>query len=155
MSKREITVEVDFCYGHRLLGYTGKCSHYHGHNARVQVCITGLRLNDLGFVVDFSDLKTGLKTWINSHWDHHMILNHNDPGLKPMNEIDSWVTAINDNPTAEWMAERLAQIVTDELIPEYGEEGIELVYVKVWETPTSFATFRADGTCECGGERCK
>ena len=153
--QREIAVEVDFCYGHRLLGYSGKCSHYHGHNAKVQVCITGPELNELGFVVDFSDLKSGLKDWINTHWDHHMILNLADPGLESMRTIDSWVTAINTNPTAEWMAEALASVVNQELIPQYKEKDIKLVSVKVWETPTSFATFRADGTCESGGERCK
>jgi len=149
--KREITVEVDFCYGHRLLGYTGKCSHYHGHNARVEVCVSGSQLNALGFIVDFSILKGGLRDWINANWDHHMILNQFDPGFKSMSNVDSWVLAVDSNPTAEWMVGRLAQVVVEDLIPQYEEENIQLVSIKLWETPTSYATWRPDGIeCSCG-----
>ena len=31
----QVTKEIHFCYGHRLLDYNGKCMHPHGHNARV------------------------------------------------------------------------------------------------------------------------
>ena len=29
-----VTQEIDFCYGHRLLNYGGKCRYLHGHNGR-------------------------------------------------------------------------------------------------------------------------
>ena len=32
-----VTKRIDFCYGHRLLGYQGKCCHLHGHNGRAIV----------------------------------------------------------------------------------------------------------------------
>ncbi len=32
-----VTIEIDFCYGHRLLDYQGKCAHPHGHNGRGQI----------------------------------------------------------------------------------------------------------------------
>ena len=32
-----VSREIDFCYGHRLLNYAGKCRHLHGHNGRVVI----------------------------------------------------------------------------------------------------------------------
>ena len=34
-----VTREIDFCYGHRLLNYDGKCSYLHGHNGRAIITI--------------------------------------------------------------------------------------------------------------------
>ncbi len=33
----EVTKEIRFCYGHRLLQYEGKCRHLHGHNGRAVI----------------------------------------------------------------------------------------------------------------------
>jgi 6-pyruvoyltetrahydropterin/6-carboxytetrahydropterin synthase len=147
--KREVAIEIDFCYGHRLLGYTGKCSHYHGHNAKIEVAVSSKQLDQLGFVIDFSLLKSELKNWINENWDHHMILNQEDPVIKSIQQVDPWVTAINTNPTAEWMVATLATYIKYTLLPKLEQQifadpnrryTIELEYVKIWETPTSFAT---------------
>ena len=34
-----VTREIDFCYGHRLLNYDGKCKYLHGHNGRAVITI--------------------------------------------------------------------------------------------------------------------
>ncbi|MFP6574748.1 MAG: 6-carboxytetrahydropterin synthase, partial [Pirellulaceae bacterium] len=34
-----VTRQIDFCYGHRLLNYEGKCRHLHGHNGRAVIKI--------------------------------------------------------------------------------------------------------------------
>ena len=59
-----ITQQIDFCYGHRLLNYSGKCRHLHGHNARVLVVLEGDALDERGMLVDFSEVKNALRTWI-------------------------------------------------------------------------------------------
>ena len=45
-----VTREIDFCYGHRLLNYEGKCRHLHGHNGRAVITLQGpeLTLRDAG-----------------------------------------------------------------------------------------------------------
>ncbi len=35
-----LTQEIDFCYGHRLLNYSGKCRHLHGHNGRAVIVLS-------------------------------------------------------------------------------------------------------------------
>ena len=34
-----VTREIDFCYGHRLLNYEGKCRHLHGHNGKALITL--------------------------------------------------------------------------------------------------------------------
>ena len=34
-----VTRQIDFCYGHRLLNYEGKCRYLHGHNGRAVIVI--------------------------------------------------------------------------------------------------------------------
>jgi 6-pyruvoyltetrahydropterin/6-carboxytetrahydropterin synthase len=48
---------IQFCYGHRLMDYTGKCRHPHGHNGRVEVEMTAKKLDRRGMVMDFGEIK--------------------------------------------------------------------------------------------------
>ena len=74
-----ITREIDFCYGHRLLNYDGKCRHLHGHNGRAIITIAADSLDDRGMVFDFSDVKKAVATWIDENLDHRMLLCKDDP----------------------------------------------------------------------------
>ncbi|MBI4699265.1 MAG: 6-carboxytetrahydropterin synthase, partial [Nitrospirae bacterium] len=53
----ELIVDQQFSAAHQLRGYKGKCERLHGHNWRVQVSVSSERLNDIGLVIDFHDLK--------------------------------------------------------------------------------------------------
>ena len=52
-----VSREIDFCYGHRLLDYQGKCRHLHGHNGRVLITLEADALDERGMVLDFGDIK--------------------------------------------------------------------------------------------------
>ena len=60
----QVTREIDFCYGHRLLNYNGKCRHLHGHNGRAVITIESAGLDELGMVMDFTEIKRVVSTWI-------------------------------------------------------------------------------------------
>ena len=34
-----VSREINFCYGHRLLNYPGKCCHLHGHNGKLTITL--------------------------------------------------------------------------------------------------------------------
>ena len=34
-----VSREITFCYGHRLLNYSGKCRHLHGHNGKAIITL--------------------------------------------------------------------------------------------------------------------
>src|SRR6185312_17415265 len=74
-----VTKEFRFCYGHRLLNYAGKCKHLHGHNGRAVVTLEAPALDPLGMVLDFTEIKRVLGTWIDDALDHRMLLHRDDP----------------------------------------------------------------------------
>lgn len=128
----KVTKHIDFCYGHRLLNYEGMCRHLHGHNGRVELDIESDRLDPRGMVVDFSDIKHVVKAWIDETLDHRMLLNKADPLLPALrNEL---VFVMDDNPTAE----NIAKLIFNHA----RSQGLPVTEVRLWETPSSFATYR-------------
>ena len=124
-----VTKRIDFCYGHRLLDYDGVCKHPHGHNAMVEVDVRTDRLDGRNMVADFSDIKKIVKGWIDRELDHKMILRHDDPLVKPLQALGETIYILASNPTVE----RIAKLIFD----KSREQGLDVVAVRVWETPTS------------------
>lgn len=128
-----VTKKIEFCYGHRLLDYDGVCKHPHGHNASVEIDVRTGGLDNRNMVVDFSDIKRTVKGWIDRELDHKMILRQDDPLVEPLRALGEPMYLLESNPTVE----RIAR-----LIFEKGRElGIPIVTVRVWETPTSVASY--------------
>jgi 6-pyruvoyltetrahydropterin/6-carboxytetrahydropterin synthase len=73
MAVHGVSCTIRFCYGHRILGHKGGCGHPHGHNARAEVECRG-PLDRLGMVVDFGEVQARLRGFVDSTWDHWMIL---------------------------------------------------------------------------------
>jgi 6-pyruvoyltetrahydropterin/6-carboxytetrahydropterin synthase len=127
------TKRIDFCYGHRLLDYDGVCKHPHGHNAIAEIDVRTDALDRRNMVADFSDIKRLVKGWIDRELDHKMILRHDDPLVAPLRALGEPMYLLESNPTVE----RIAKLIYDK-----GRElGLDIVTVRVWETPTAFATY--------------
>lgn len=126
---------IEFCYGHRLLDYDGVCKHPHGHNAVVDVEMRADQLDARNMVVDFPDVKRVVKGWIDRELDHRMILRHDDPLVTPLAALGEPVFLLESNPTVE----RLARLIFDIA----AAEGLPVIRVTLWETPSSFATYQA------------
>lgn len=129
----KVTKSIDFCYGHRLLNYEGKCRHLHGHNGRVEIELEGEELDDLGMLTDFGEIKRVMKKWIDDNLDHRMILNRADPAVEFLKQQGEPMYLIDENPTAETIA-RL-------IFKETQKQGFPVARVVLWETPDSFATY--------------
>jgi 6-pyruvoyltetrahydropterin/6-carboxytetrahydropterin synthase len=128
-----VTKRIDFCYGHRLLDYNGVCQHPHGHNAVAEIEVRTSALDSRNMVCDFTDIKRIIKRWIDQEIDHRMVLRRDDPLVQPLQQLGEPMYLLESNPTAE----RIAR-----LIFEYAaSQGLPVVRVKVWETPTSFAEY--------------
>ena len=131
-----VTREIDFCYGHRLLNYEGKCRYLHGHNGRAVITVEGDKLDHRGMVLDFSDIKKSVSTWIDDNLDHRMILHQADPVAPILQEMGEPLYLLDENPTAE----NIAKLIFDQtrLL------GVPIVEVRLWETPRCFATYVAE-----------
>ena len=129
-----LTQEIDFCYGHRLLNYAGKCRNLHGHNARAEILLAGETLDHRGMLLDFTEIKNLLKTWIDVHLDHQMLLHQDDP-LRPVLELQGQpLFLMESNPTAE----NIARLIFEKAV----SLGLPVHEVRLWETPKSSAIFR-------------
>jgi 6-pyruvoyltetrahydropterin/6-carboxytetrahydropterin synthase len=129
-----VTREIDFCYGHRLLNYDGKCKYLHGHNGRAVIAIQSPQLDERGMVMDFSEIKRVVSTWIDEHLDHRMILHRNDPAVPLLKKLGEPMHLLDVNPTAENIARLIFDFATS--------QGFPVVETRLWETPRCFATYR-------------
>ena len=129
-----VSREIDFCYGHRLLNYDGKCRHLHGHNGRAIITIEAENVDGAGMVVDFNEIKRRINGWIDEHLDHRMFLHRDDPIAPLLEEQGEPMYLLDVNPTAENIARLIADVAR--------QEGVPVVEVRLWETPHCFATYR-------------
>lgn len=128
-----VTEEVRFCYGHRLMEYVGRCARLHGHNARVEIVLGAQSLDSRGFVMDFGDLETRARAWIDERFDHRLLLRRDDPVIPLLEAAGESYVALDENPTAEF----LARTIFDRL----KADGLPVLAVRFWETETSVASY--------------
>jgi len=116
--------EFKFEAAHYLPRYDGPCGQMHGHSYKLQVGVVGNVNPENGMVLDFGKLKETVNVLLIQHLDHTCL-----------NEITSYLGFPADMPTAEnmvvWIAERLSA--------PFQKDGLQLEFVKLWETDTSFA----------------
>jgi len=130
----QVRRELSFCYGHRLLGYDGKCARLHGHNGRAVLTLEAPSLDELGMVADFHAIRAHLGAWIDATLDHRLILHRDDPALPALLDLGEPVYVVDFNPTAE----NLARCIHDQA----RAVRLPVVEVCLWETPTCCATYR-------------
>lgn len=129
-----VSKSVSFCYGHRLLNYNGKCAHLHGHNARAVITLESSELDAQGMVEDFSRVKQLVWDWLDAEVDHTLLLHRDDPVLPVLQAAGERVRITDFNPTAENIARMIFEHVA--------AEGYPVVDVTLWETETSYASYR-------------
>ena len=114
----EIKVTAEFSGAHNLREYQGRCERLHGHNWRVEVIVSGDKLNKTGMLIDFRKIKSQLKK-ITDKLDH-----------KYLNELRYFKRF---NPTSE----NIAKYIYDNLIKRVSS----LKTVTVWESADSSACY--------------
>lgn len=121
-----VSKEFTFDAAHHLHAYEGKCKNLHGHTYKVVLGVSGYP-DDRGLVIDFADLKKIWKEKIEIYLDHRYL----NKTLPPMN-----TTAEN---MVVWIYEKLA-----EALPEKSFDGARVEFIRLYETPTSYAEARRE-----------
>ena len=119
-----IVCSVHFDAAHFLKNYPGKCARTHGHRWHITVQVSGMELNNIGILIDFTDIKTYLRE-ITDKFDHQLI---NE--VEPFDQI---------NPTAENLSKYIYKAFKERLSNSYPK--LNLDYVEVAENPNSKATY--------------
>ncbi len=110
-----VTKEFTFDSAHFLPKYFGKCENLHGHTYKLHVTVQVPTLDEQGLAYDFVTLKQVVKDNIVDVLDHRLI-----------NDIIPISSAEN---IAVWIWEQISA-------------KIPLFEIVLWETPTSFVTYR-------------
>jgi 6-pyruvoyltetrahydropterin/6-carboxytetrahydropterin synthase len=100
--------------------------------------------------LSFGDIKQAFRGWLDENFDHHLLLNSEDPllsllGDNPYEMYYPGLVLCRGDPTTEnismWIGEWTAN--------EYSDTGLQRVKCEVWETQVNSATWEAD----CGSGR--
>ncbi|OEH93847.1 6-carboxytetrahydropterin synthase QueD [Bacillus solimangrovi] len=123
-----VSKEFTFDAAHHLHQYEGKCKNLHGHTYKVVFGISGF-VDEIGLVVDFTDIKQIWKEDIEVYLDHRY-LNETLPKM---------------NTTAEnmvvWIYEQMKTSL-EKRQEQYNEARVE--FVRLYETPTSYAEVKRE-----------
>ncbi|MDN6280303.1 MAG: 6-carboxytetrahydropterin synthase [Psychroflexus sp.] len=104
----------------------GKCNnpHYHGHNYKLIVSVTGEIDPETGFVIDLKELKEIIKADVEEAFDH-----------KNLNiQVEEFR---NLNPTAE----NIAVVIYNRIKPSLSSQ--HELEITLYETPRNFVTYKA------------
>jgi 6-pyruvoyltetrahydropterin/6-carboxytetrahydropterin synthase len=122
----ELRVITRFAAAHRLAMVGSKCENLHGHNWKIEVFLTGNRLNDAGVLMDFGDIKALLRDII-GRLDHQFL-----------NELPIFAGC---QPSSE----RIAAFVAEELQKAIGGPSVRVSRVSAWESDDACATYIPEG----------
>jgi 6-pyruvoyltetrahydropterin/6-carboxytetrahydropterin synthase len=118
----ELKVITQFSAAHRLENFYGKCEALHGHNWKVEVFLTGDRLDDAGLLLDFGVIKARTNELM-AEIDHQYL-----------NELPDFR---QQNPSSE----NLARVIFHRLAVVLNDDRVRLSRVNVWESDTSCASY--------------
>lgn len=114
----ELMVEDTFDAAHALRGYHGPCENLHGHTWKVQAFLNGDKLNEIGLVADFKEIKKQLVSVL-AAFDHNYL-----------NEVPPFDKL---NPSSENLARHIYNKMKEKL-PAIGR-------VTVWESAATCASY--------------
>jgi 6-pyruvoyltetrahydropterin/6-carboxytetrahydropterin synthase len=126
---------------HRLPHLPGKCVSLHGHSWWFEITVEAPTLGQDGLLVEFGPLKKQIRTWIDTHIDHGVMLGPQDPLLPLLRANDCKVHEVPGYPTVENVAAMLADVAADALERLAHAPGAHVSRVHVQETHVNAATW--------------
>lgn len=153
MTLQSISVRHNFEAAHRLYRTPGKCQQIHGHSFWAELTLHGeVDINGLVASVDFGDLKKAYRFFLDSTFDHHILLNKEDPWAQPIHagcncypdaeacETLPGLQPLEEDPTTE----NLAKMIGEHMLEQAADLGIVFIQVHLQETSVNAASWRSD-----------
>jgi 6-pyruvoyltetrahydropterin/6-carboxytetrahydropterin synthase len=117
----ELKILTHFAAAHQLQMVSQKCENLHGHNWKIEVCVTGDRLDRAGVLIDFGILKGHVRE-IMTTLDH-----------KFLNEIN----VCDGQPSSENIAVYIAKSLQARLV----DTAVKVSRVTAWESDDAAASY--------------
>ncbi len=121
MAGYELLLRAGFSAAHQLRLGDGRVEPLHGHNWRVEVFLTGSRLDEIGILADFTVLQPHLQRITGELHDTFL------------NEHPAFAS---DNPSTELIARYIHDALAGHI-----DAPIQIAKVRVWETDVFSAAY--------------
>lgn len=118
----ELKIVTQMACAHQLREFEGRCEHLHGHNWKIEVCVTGEDLEPNGILIDFKKIKTATERVI-EELDH-----------KFLNDVDHFRDV---NPSSENIARHIFKTLSRAL----DTQKAKVSGVTAWESDSACASY--------------
>jgi len=120
----ELKIITHFAAAHQLKMVAKKCESLHGHNWKIEVCLTGETLNNAGVLMDFGEFKNILSEIV-ERLDHRFL-----------NELEYF------NDSYPPSSENVAYYIANELQASITDPLVKVSRVTAWESENACATYK-------------
>jgi 6-pyruvoyltetrahydropterin/6-carboxytetrahydropterin synthase len=124
-----------------------KCFNLHGHTYRYELTFVFAYTQEIGYAIDFKEIKRVFMEFIDVYFDHGTVVNPHDEAIIAVCKIlksKYWIMGIANgeycNPTVENMAKEIFILIMI-LVVLYQKKqhvGLQLQSIRLWETPSCF-----------------
>ena len=148
-----ISRKGNFDSGHRVMNEFMKCFNIHGHTYLYELTFSFENMEEIGYAIDFKEIKRVGCQWIDDILDHGMILNPYDTKLIETTRdygTKLWLMSLNGkdkycNPSVENISREVflaMEILFDEVYKNT-KTGLKIHRVTIYETPNCWTEVTA------------
>lgn len=139
--QQTITRKGSFDSAHRVMNERMKCFHLHGHTYLYALTFSFDTQEEIGYAIDFKEIKRVACQWIDDILDHGAILNPHDVDCIDLCRklgTKYWLMSLNGegeycNPSAENIARELMYAM--DILMSGRSCGLNVSKIELWETP--------------------
>ena len=149
-----ISRKGNFDSGHRVMNEFMKCFNIHGHTYLYELTFSFENMEEIGYAIDFKEIKRVFCQWIDDILDHGMLLNAKDEKLIQTTKdygTKLWLMSLNGegeycNPSVENIAKEvfLAMEILSDTLYQNTPTGLKIHKVQIYETPNCSTECFAD-----------
>lgn len=138
---------MEISAAHRLIkSYQGKCRNLHGHNYVIFLTFSCNTLDENDFVLDFSLVKQHCNVWLETNWDHAILISSDDQDLIDFALAQNqrhYIFPDGQNTTVEVLCKHLYQQLTTQVMNALisSPQDVTLTRVEIWETSSAQAHY--------------
>jgi len=148
-----ISRKGNFDSGHRVMNEFMKCYNIHGHTYLYELTFSFENMEEIGYAIDFKEIKRVGCQWIDDILDHGMILNPKDELLIQTTKsygTKLWLMSLNGegkycNPSVENIAREvfLAMEILFDAMYAHTPTGLKIHRVTIYETPNCWTEVKS------------
>ena len=143
MAYQTITRKGSFDAGHRVMNERLKCFNIHGHTYLYELIFSFDQMEDIGYAIDFKEIKRIGCQWIEDYLDHGMLLNPNDVDVLSAcraTKSKIWSMSLGGadkycNPSVENIVKEMFLAISYLL----DNKHLKLEKVRLYETPNCYS----------------